>query len=387
MSFNDDIVEAAAEVKIEELREERGMERDEREGRPSASSMERISLCPGSHALSLGIRDKESPEATRGSRIHALVAGEKVENPTADERSLAATCDELAQNVVESTIGVPIGDCDEVWREHRLWAKDLRFSGKPDLVAVHGADAIIIDYKTGGGAVTEAAGNVQLRALAVLVQQNLNRNLDSITVAIIQPLAAQRISVCKYTKADMIMAANEVYIVIAAAERVDAARFAGPKQCKYCPARTRCPESNESVKALSTTLSSTPATQLTAEQLEVALDRCEQAEAVIEAIREEAKQRIAFGETLHGWALRPGVEREMVKNTPEVFSRYMFAGGTQERFLEAASVSKSSLKDALKSTTGFKGKQLDEQVRLILEGCTEKTQPSFRLVREKAVKE
>lgn len=360
--------------------------RDEREGRPSASTMERISLCPGSHLISLGIKEKESEAASRGSRIHALAAGEKVENASQEERDTADSCEELAKNVIESTLG-PINDCDEVWREHRLWSLDLRFSGKPDLVAIHGVDAIVIDYKTGGGAVTDAAGNIQLRALAVLVQQNCNRKLESITVCIIQPMAARRISLCRYSKIDMITAINETYSIAASSENVDAPRVAGPKQCKYCPARARCPEALASMSALQAIPTPARVTQLSATDLELALDKCEQAESVIEALREEAKQRIAFGEPLRGWVLQPTAQRETIKDTQEVLIRYMLAGGTQEAFLSATSISKSSLKEALRAITSLNSKQLDEKVKEIIEGCTEKTQPGIRLVREKLVKE
>jgi hypothetical protein len=380
------MIEAAADANISE-QETAAAGRDERDGRPSASAMERISLCPGSHAASLGIPERQSEAASRGNRIHALAAGEKVEDASQEERDSAASCEELAKNVIESTLGVPINDCDEVWRERRLWAKDLRFSGKPDLVVVSGDEAVIVDYKTGAGDVTEASGNIQLRALAVLVQQNTMHDLECITVVIIQPLASQRISVCRYDKSDMAMAGNEARIIVEAAGMAGAARFAGAKQCKYCPARSRCPEALASMSELLSIPSPTRATQLSASDLELALDRCDQVESVIEALREEAKQRIAFGEPLRGWVLRPGVQREMVKDTTEVFSRYMLAGGTEQAFLSATSVSKSGLKEALRAVTALKGKQLDEKVQSILEGCTERTQPSVRLVRERLVKE
>lgn len=357
--------------------------RDERDGRPSASAFERIALCPASHNACKGVVEKESDAASRGSRIHSIVAGEKVEGATADERSVATTCSELSDNVVESTLGVGIKDCDEVWREHRLWASDLRFSGKPDLVVISGEQALIIDYKTGGGAVTEAKGNIQLRALAVLLQQNTTRKLESITVCIIQPLAGQRITICKYNRSDMVMATDEVYVILAAAEKADAPMFAGHRQCKYCPIRARCPEANASLKETSLTLATQTVTQLTAQQLETALDRCELAESVIDAIREEAKQRIAFGEPVQGWRLKAGVEREKIVDPVIVHERFVLAGGKTEAFMATVSVGKGALKDAMKEATGMKGKGLEEQMGLLLAGCVEKTVTAPSLAREK----
>ena len=63
---------------------------DERNSKPSASSMERYALCPGSWAAEQGIPDQTSEDATTGNRIHAWLAGETVEPPlTADELKAA----------------------------------------------------------------------------------------------------------------------------------------------------------------------------------------------------------------------------------------------------------------------------------------------------------
>ncbi len=360
--------------------------KDERNGKPSASSIERLSLCAGSFNICAGIKETTSSAAERGNRIHAILAGDKVENQTADEKASAATCTELAENVIETTIGVPVGDCDEVWREHRLWSADLRFSGKPDLVVIEGMNALIVDYKTGGGAVASASENIQLRALAVLVLQNTSRKLDTITVCIIQPMAAQRITVCSYSRADLVMATDEVYSIIAAAEDPNAVRQAGVTQCKYCPARTRCPEAGAEIKALAVTLEDSMVTQLTVAQLEVALDRCDQAESVIEAIREEAKARLQFGEAIAGWRLKPGVERETIRDATTVMSRFLAEDGTEAAFLTTVSVGKGALKVKLGEATGLKGKQLDAKMDELLDGCVEVNVTKPSLAREKGMK-
>lgn len=360
--------------------------KDERNGKPSASSIERLSLCAGSFNICAGIRETSSSTAERGNRIHAILARDKVENQTADEKASAATCAELAENVIETTIGVPIGDCDEVWREHRLWSSDLRFSGKPDLVVIQGLNALIVDYKTGGGSVADASGNIQLRALAVLVLQNTSRKLDKVTVCIIQPMAAQRITVCSYGKADLVMATDEVYAIIASAEDSGAVRHAGVVQCKYCPARTRCPEANEEVKALAVTLDNSAAAQLTVTQLAVALDRCEQVESVIEAIREEAKARLQFGEAIAGWRMKAGIERETISDATTVMSRFLAEEGTEAAFLTTVSVGKGALKVKLGEATGLKGKQLDAKMDELLNGCAEVNITKPSLAREKGMK-
>ena len=359
--------------------------KDERNGKPSASSIERLALCPGSFHMCVGIKETTSSAAERGNRIHAILAGDKVENQTADEKSSAATCTELAENVIETTIGVPVGDCDEVWREHRLWSADLRFSGKPDLVVIEGMNALIVDYKTGGGAVASASENIQLRALAVLVLQNTSRKLDTITVCIIQPMAAQRITVCSYSRADLVMETDEVYSIIAAAEDPNALRQAGEVQCRYCPARSRCPEANSEVSAIAVR-SPISITALTADQLGERLDTCKVAEAVIDAIRDEASIRLSVGEVVTGWRLKPGVERETIRDATTVMSRFLSEDGTEAAFLTTVSVGKGALKVKLGEATGLKGKQLDAKMDELLDGCVEVNVTKPSLAREKGMK-
>src|SRR5215472_3012777 len=76
---------------------------DSRENLPSASSFRRYELCAGSFALEAEARrlgqeaHKRSPEADRGDRIHARLAGEQI---TLDE-SEETTANFLAERALE----------------------------------------------------------------------------------------------------------------------------------------------------------------------------------------------------------------------------------------------------------------------------------------------
>ena len=360
---------------------------DEREGRPSASGMERLALCPGSWNASKGIPETSSKYAEQGNRIHSLIAGEQVENPTTEELDVAAQCERLAGIIVLQHMARPMEDCTEVWRENRIWTKsgnEPLWSGKPDLVVIYGKRAVIIDFKTGRGEVEHAANNKQLRALAVLIDGCFDGKLENVLVAIVQPLASQSMSLCDYTKADLDLAKVEVENTIEAALLPDAKRVAGEAQCKYCPAKSRCPEANgvlieiANVQPIVTMLSSVELGDL--------LDKCKLAENVVDALREEAKNRLEEGVAVEGWELKAGATRETITSPEAVFFRFSEKGGNIEQFMTAISVNKAKLSDAYKGVTGTKGKELEVLLDILLAGCTESKTNSPSLVKTKPKK-
>lgn len=345
---------------------------NERKGLPSASSMERYMLCPGSFAAEQGQPDEASEDAESGNRIHAVLAGETVTPPLTDddERTILA-CQAQANALLDAIVP----HRDELILERRYWRAN-RWSGKPDVVAIDTlqAHALVLDYKTGRGDVKSADGNMQLRALAVLV--SMEHGLDKVTVAIVQPLAGES-SVCVYNAEGLRKARIEISDILTAIHQPNAPRRPSAKACKYCKAKAVCPEAREASVALplanvpeGATASAIAAT-LTGETLAEFLHRAEFASKVIDACRDEAKQRLEAGEVVPGWTLKPGSVRESITDPATVFGRFIAAGGTQEAFMPCVSVTKTKLKDAVKAVTGAKGKALDAQIETMLDGCTE----------------
>lgn len=344
----------------------------ERKGLPSASSMERYQLCPGSYAAEQGQPEQTSEDAESGNRIHAVLAGETVAPPlTDDEQRTMEACWSQAKALLDAIVP----HRDEMHLERRYWWGE-QWSGKPDVVAIDTLQghALVLDYKTGRGEVASAEGNMQLRALAVLVA--LEHPVEKVTAAIVQPLAGSA-SVCVYEADDLRKARIEVLAILTAIHQPDAPRRPSAKACKYCKAKVVCPEAREASVAPplanipeGTTASAIAAT-LTGETLAEFLRRAEFAEKVIDACRDEAKRRLEEGEAVPGWTLKPGSVRESITDPATVFGRFVAAGGTQEQFMPAVSVTKTGLKAAVKAVTGAKGKTLDAQIETMLDGCTE----------------
>lgn len=358
---------------------------DERQGLPSASSMERYLLCPGSYAAERGLPDTTSADSETGNRIHAALAGETVTPPlTDDEERTMEACRRQADDLITEIIP----NNDAIHEEKRLWFGN-QWSGKPDVVAVDCifAEGLVIDYKTGRGEVAKADGNMQLRALAVLVADE--HKLERVTVAVVQPLAGPP-SVCLYSAGDLKVAQKEIAGIIDSIHKTNAPRIPSTKACQYCKAKgtERCPESIAVVEALPLEISRDGNTLvITPGQMSELLEKLPMVEGIIESIRAKAKRMLqADPNAVPGWTLKPGAERETITDPTTVFNRASAAGVNSEAFMACVSVTKTKLKDAVKAATQDKGKALDARMESILAGCTETKQaaPSLAKVKEGA---
>lgn len=358
---------------------------DERHGLPSASSAHRYALCPGSFLLEQSVQEPDTAgaDAQIGNRIHGYLAGEGIAL-NEEEAKLAINC--RLQEVELAKAVFPFQDRLQRMREKRLWEYDADFSrswsGKPDVVYHDGTRALVIDYKTGRGEVQHATGNVQLRALAVLVNVAYGP-FDEVTVAIIQPLAGKP-TTCTYGAEDLVRASTEMTRLMDDIRKPGQPRNPSADACKYCKAKEVCPEAQAEVSNLPTLV---PRDGLeivmTPEQIAEFLAKAPLAEAVIESVRGKARRMLEAGHAIPGWKLKPGSIRETITQPETVFGRFVEAGGTQAQFVGAISITKTKLKEAVKSATGRKGKELDAVVETILDGCTETKQTAPSLVADK----
>lgn len=352
---------------------------DERQNLPSASGLERLALCPGSWSAEQAspTPDTSSPEADSGTAIHAALAGEAPARPlTTEEENIATACARLANEVAAGTYGA-LEHADTLIREQRLWLKhDGKpvLSGKPDVVAIYGMRALILDYKTGRGEVEVAATNLQLRALVALVASNYP--IREATVVIIQPFAVGGTSSACYNDDDIEAARLNVMEILAEASAPNARRIPSADACRYCRAKAICEEARElavtpPVPVAGFITAEELALALTNEKLATFLDHAAFAEKVIDACRDEAKRRLTDGGMVPGWTLKPGRVTEVITNPQAVYDRFTDLGGNGEQFLECVTVGKTKLKDMVRAITTARGKALDAHLEAMLAGCTE----------------
>jgi len=366
---------------------------DERERLPSASSMERLALCPGSFLLEAQHGEKTTTaDADLGNRIHEWLAWKRV--PLApEEQELADTCNEQTKRLFDEWSDSHRGAVNfDTVREVRIWARDAdglerTWSGKPDFVAIiECADgkrrALVVDYKTGRGDVTQAAGNMQLRALAVLVAEEYS--VQEVRVAIVQPLAG-RPTVCDYDDIALAVAYVEINAIVRRAMTPGQERKPNPSACKYCSAKAACPEGRNLALAMAQPLPRNfGAILLTPEEMAGFLHAARAAEAIIESVRDKARRMLEADEkAIPGWRLKPGVARESITDPQKVFDRVAALGATPERFLGAVTVAKGKLESIVRELTGEKGKALKARLDDILDGATETKHSAPSLAPEK----
>ena len=354
---------------------------DERSGLPSASAASRYAACLGSFDLERQVAEVESTgDAAIGNRIHAALALEPVSNLTTDETWIIDRCREQELELVKQTFGELETNC---FREKRLWSLDAEgnrlWSGKPDVIYTAEIEGLlcglIVDYKSGRGAVEDASQNLQLRCLVALLDESWGFTIDRITVAIIQPLAGPP-SVAVYESQDIHDAIVESSELMGEIKKLGQPRTPSESACKYCKGKPYCSEARD--LAVAPPLTNAPAgttpdaiaATLTSQTLAAFLDRAAQAEAVIEACRAEARRRLGEGDAIEGWTLKEGAVRESITDSEKVASRFLELG-TYEQLSPAITLNKTKLKDALKVATQTKGKELDAKLSALLDGCTE----------------
>lgn len=353
---------------------------DERKGLPSASGYARLLNCLGSWALESSIAPEDAPEESEtvqtvgasGDKIHAFMAGLPVELEDAEERVAEKFKREEAELVAEF-----IGDPAITMREERLWFKmdgHERFSGKFDAVFV-GEDALlVIDYKSGWLGAEAAPKNPQLRAGVVLVNRKFHAMNRPIIVAVLSRFG--RPTAAEYDMHDILASESELRGALVDAEKPDAPLTPG-KWCDYCKARLIC----SALKAEREQLAVIDTRKLTLTDVQRILDVGPAIEKVLESAKARAKKALTEDPAaIPGWELKPGAEKEKVRDLQVLYTRMSEYGTAPEEFAKACSITKSSLTALLRQKTGAKGRELDALLDAATAGIVEisTTSPSLK---------
>lgn len=238
--------------------------KDERRGYPSASSAEVDTLCPGRHlaqqeAKRLGVPEVGADDADTltGISVHdelALSSKDITATPRSEAAEALFQTEQfvLKQWIEEFGITDAVNECREV----RGWLRDDKkqpvCSGKVDCI-YGGRDTggnlhiLIIDYKSSPWGQHKASGaNLQLRDLAVIFWRKTGAS--HARCAIIQ--SGKDVETVDYSLLALHNAFFEVLARAKASMQLGAARNPGIKQCRYCRAKTICPEALKEAQLL-----------------------------------------------------------------------------------------------------------------------------------------
>lgn len=358
------------------------MIKDERQGLPSASGMQRLFLCPGSwQAEKKCPVDEESEDAAMGTMLHACMEqGTMPEDP--EDAEAVDWCREMEKNLCEKHLGM-----NESWmeaqtvREARLFEKDRLFSGKPDMVTIWNRKAFVVDYKFGRIPVTTAERNLQLSALAVLVMDGHEAyHVEEVFVCILQPYASRKEpAVCRYTRESVEQARAFFRACIERAQDEHAPLKPSEKACRYCRALSSCP-------AVSLALVNVTSSDLTAaweqwspEKRREAYDLAKLAEKRASIVKSKVKADLEAGVEIPGLALAPGKKAFTITDAAVAFQilNGLFPDGiTAQAFTACCKVGITDL-DKLVHTVrkaadaGAKVAESKDWLRQTLAGCAE----------------
>jgi hypothetical protein len=374
---------------------------DERRGYTSASNALADSLCKRRFLLQQGQPDESSKDAESGSRIHAALAkfvtgdghGNRAELAalSLDEREVYDRCLAIEGKIVPQFFAGKL-DGLRVFREQRLWAKiahngsHISHSGKPDVVYRAGLKAIVIEYKTARGEVSESPRNLQLRDQAVLVRGTYVPT-NEIGTVVIQPLVTMTPTIAVYNQTDLELAAKQMFDRVIGCHDPNAKAVPGDAQCQYCRAKRICPEyakwAGQMTPPAMLTVLEVPMQSWTPAQCATAAAALAPAEKFLDQLKAFLKQKLeADPASVPGWFLQPGSVRERITDPQKVFERFSQLGGKVEQFMACVTVGKGDLKKALNEVSGAKGKALEQAMGTVLAGCVEEKQAAPMLKRK-----
>lgn len=295
--------------------------------RLSASSAHRWMLCPGSVRESEGVPDKSSREACYGTFAHEIAAAalnnvQKPEVWLGKKRIYDDTheieCDQEMVDGVKfyvSEIDDELVIGDKWWVEQDLTPAlsklDPDFGGTADFVRYRKSrkHLRVVDLKMGAGVVVEVENNRQLKKYALGALLTLKGEpCSSVTVTVVQPRADHpegRTRDWTFPSSDLLEFAVELKAA-ARATRDPAAPLVparnGQGQCKFCPAKPKCPALKQLQTQVMASSFETPSA-LTPEVIAEALAVVPAVKARISAIEETAYAMATRGIPVPGYKL------------------------------------------------------------------------------------
>ena len=373
---------------------------DQRRGVCSASSVNRVEHCPGSHKLSQCCPPSlDSDDSRSGTRIHAALEHGPMSEPwealTPAEEQTASMCHHQMLQVIADWDGQEDSCADiaeDLWnrgdKEIRLGLTALGkclpvtpdskatfiFTGMADVVIRTDETmnrlrrAIVLDYKTGREGAGSSAENAQLRALAVLVSV-ANPTIEEITVAIIQPWVGKP-QPAVFDKAALTAAKEWLREVIHKEKNATEKDLHAGEWCKFCPAAENgCPalKSTALAAVASVEIESLPAgkekeaifarlMETDADTLLNMMEKRSLLSQLCESIEGAIRRRVEAGDPdiCAQWQLTDGRKVRKIVDPAAAYEALQPHGVTLEDLWAASDLSLGPLEEAIRARSGRK---------------------------------
>lgn len=347
-----------------------------------ASSAEADLLCPGRHLAQSHLPEVHSGDSDFGNRIHAALKTDNPDGLTHEEFSMFESCKEIRDKIIHQIFGdaqITVIKEELFWTQLQLNGVIFQHDGHPDFVAIAKELALIIDYKSLAGSHPVSSKNLQLRDYVCMVKGK-NPTVTKVAVAVIQPLVTHDPEITLYTGEDFQRATQEMFQRIVNSQNLTSPRIAGQVQCRFCKAKTQCPEYNQWIASqlpVPLDLFKSAMVQWTPEQRTMAAEILAPCRKALDDIEEFLKTQ-----EVPGWYLKPGRKMTTVTDIQTVFDRFMALGGTNEMFLRSINVIQGRLTDELGDVLGLKGKKLADEFKKLTNDCISTKQAAGSLARK-----
>jgi len=354
---------------------------DERKGKPSASGMSRLALCAGSWNLESTLPDQEPNQYMQlGTDVHAVLAGTKEYDELTEEgQEIATRClSDFSTMIAQLDLGERTAEV----LEQRFWYNDA-YSGAIDRIDFFGDVAVVTDYKTGRNSQGKASENQQLKAYAVLVKYHYPE-LKAIYVAVIQPLAGGT-TIAEYNEQELEAATTEILGIVSASLEPNSPRTPSANACKWCRAKSICPDVYGQAIAAKThlqVLSGVAVATLSNEELASLDSKADIVEDFIEEIRKEIKLRLMSGQQITGRKLGKGRSIRSVSSDSAAVVSALSSILSPSDVMACAKISITGLEKAVAKAKGIKQKEAKQAVEDSLGWLIETKEGEPTLIRE-----
>lgn len=293
--------------------------------RLSGSRIARALLCPGSIQLEATQPDQSNDSAAKGTAIHEiaesfLTGGTTPEQHQDKPDDWIAEAQGYARAILEYTAPWAKKRIVELNLDPGLRQIHVSMGGTADYVAIGSGRLLVADLKTGRVDVSPT-WNSQLMTYAVGAIKQLKAP-DTITVTLAIYQAGQlKTWDCAYP--DLLDWADTLTALAARVWADNPPRTPTADACRYCRAKTVCPELAQKAKDIAGIvaagdfglLKGAAENGIAGLQPDIiateTLDTADLLQHWIDAVKEKARQQIIDGTTIAGWQLRKG--RKMVQ--------------------------------------------------------------------------
>jgi len=339
-----------------------------------------------------GLPDEDSAQSKEGTLLHAYDANPSLEREVLkpyqqDLLRISADLDDFIFATVGEQFGITT-EHEEV-REQELLAlpgTDMATPGHCDRARYYPKIKllVVVDKKFGYKEVTPAAANYQLRAYAIGGAEKWD--VENVVVAITQPRLPydQRVTMATYSRDDIELSRAELIGIRKASRAPDALLVAGEEQCRYCRAKTKCPEFTKQLVPLDKgkEIVSTLGT-LTPAQRDGLITACKFADYIKEAVYDHEREVIAAGgESLYG--LGKAQEMRKIIDPKRAVSLFALRGDlTRDEVLACSKPSITKLEETLRAKKGLTWKAAKTVVEETLSSVIEREPKKASLLRLK----